>query len=353
MIEIDGSHGEGGGQILRTSLALSAVSGRPLRIRRVRAGRKNPGLAPQHLTALRALARICRAEVEGDELRSTEVTFRPTGSPAPGTYRFDVAEAAANGSAGAATLILQAVLLPLARASGPSRVEILGGTHVAWSPPFEYVHEVYLPVLRRMGVAAEAHLIRPGFYPAGGGGLVLEVEPGRDLEPVDLSVRGPLEAVRGVALACNLPAHIPQRMADRAGGLLGRLDAPIRMRARRETSAGPGAAIFLTAAYRNVPAGFSALGRPGRPSEEVAEDACRRLLDHHEGDSALDPHLGDQLLLPAALARGTTELRVDRITGHLVTNARVIRRVLPAEIRILGREGEAGRIRVEGVGRPT
>lgn len=353
MVDVDGSYGEGGGQILRTSLALSALTGRPVRIRNVRAERKNPGLAPQHLTAVRAVAAICDAQVEGAELGSTEVTFRPGRAPAAGDYRFDVAEAAQGGSAGSATLILQTVLLPLARARGSSRIEILGGTHVAWSPPFEYLHEVYLPTLRRMGLHAECELERPGFYPAGGGRLSLEVRPTEDLEPLSLETRGELEEIRGVALACNLPSHIPQRMADRAASFMGHLTAPIRMKPRRETSDGPGAGIFLAALYRDAPAGFSVLGRPGKPSEEVAEEACRLLLEHHEGGRPVDPHLGDQLLLPAALADGTTVLRVARITGHLTTNAHVIRRVLPVEISIEGEEGRPGRVTVEGGGWPT
>ena len=166
---IDGSYGEGGGQILRTSLTLSAITGQPVRIEQIRAGRRKPGLMPQHLTAVRAASRICSAEVEGAKRNSQALVFRPRSAPQAGTYTFDVAQAAKGGSAGSVSLILQTVLLPLALAEGSSQVTLLGGTHVAWSPPYDYVKRVYLPALARLGIAAKVTIKKWGWYPIGGG----------------------------------------------------------------------------------------------------------------------------------------------------------------------------------------
>ena len=169
MIRIDGSHGEGGGQILRTALSLSAITGQAMRIERIRAGRKNSGLRPQHLTAVRAAAAICEAHLEGDEVGSQTLLFEPRQSPRPGYYEFDVREAAKGGSAGSVTLIFQTLLLPLALAGGKSEIILRGGTHVAWSPPFHYLQYVYLPAVARLGIEARVELRRWGWYPVGGG----------------------------------------------------------------------------------------------------------------------------------------------------------------------------------------
>ncbi len=230
MIEIDGAFGEGGGQVVRTALTLSALTGQPAHIRRIRANRRTPGLAPQHLTGVRALARLCQADVQGAGLRSTEVVFRPRSEPQAGDYQVDVAEAAQGGSAGAVTLVFQTLLFPLLFAVGTSHLTLKGGTHVAWSPPFDYVAQVYLPTLARMGGEVTCQLDAWGFYPRGGGQLTATVAGlessqaegmatslARDpLKSLTLTERGDLQRVQGVAVACNLPAHIAQRMANRA-----------------------------------------------------------------------------------------------------------------------------------------
>lgn len=382
-VEVDGAFGEGGGQVLRTSLSLSALTGRPTRIRRIRAGRRRPGLAPQHLTTVLALGEICGADISGATLRSTELTFRP-GRLRPGDHTFDVEGAAQGGSAGSMTLVFQALLLPLAFAGGRSRLTLRGGTHVPWSPPFDYLTGVFLPVVGRMGVGASTRLERAGFYPRGGGEIQAEVqplaasrEPLRDLRderpaavssrpslqrpfnpavpaltPLSIPARGALLGVEGRALACSLPAHVAQRMTDRARSVLGQAGIVARLSPARERGPGPGAGIFLVAEYEHAPAGFSALGERGKPSERVAEEACADLLAHHQTDASVDPHLADQLLLPAALARGRSEYRTSRITSHLLTNAYAIRRFLDARIAIDGVEGEAGTVVVDGAPPP-
>ena len=197
MLTLDGSQGEGGGQILRTAMSLSAITGRPLRIESIRSGRTKPGLAAQHLTAIRSAAAVCAAQVSGATLGSLAIDFHPAMSPMTGNYCFDVAEAREGGSAGAATLVLQTVAMPAVFAAGLSRFRILGGTHIAWSPTFDYVREVWLPLLHRIGIRVEAELEAFGFYPAGGGEIEARVEgfglgAGLLLRPISFTERGQL-----------------------------------------------------------------------------------------------------------------------------------------------------------------
>jgi len=351
MVEIDGSFGEGGGQVLRTALILSTLIGRPVCIDRIRAGRQHPGLAPQHLTGVLALADICDAEVKGAEIGSTKVVFQPRSRPRPGSYTFDVARAAPGGSAGSVTLILQTLLLPLSFASAASRLVLRGGTHVAWSPPFDYGSGVFLPTVGRMGIHAECRLEAWGFYPVGGGQIAVDVHPAAGpLLPLTLDERGALRRVQGTAVACNLPSHIPQRMASRARRVLENAGLPADITPRRERGPGPGAGLFLIAEYEKALAGFSALGKKGKPSVQVADEACRELLAHHRQEAPVDRHLADQVLLPAALADGRSEFRTECVTAHLLTNAHIIRQFVPAQIRIDGEEGQAGRVVVQGAG---
>lgn len=324
MIHIDGSYGEGGGQILRTSLSLAAITGQPIHIDRIRAGRQKPGLAAQHLTALRAAATICKAELRGDALGSMTLEFIPGGSAQAGRYIFDVTEAREGGSAGTVSLVLQTILLPLALATGESEVILRGGTHVAFSPSFTYVEQVYLPMLNRMGVQAEAKLNAWGWYPRGGGEVELRVSGRSKLSGINLLERGNLRQVRGLAVVTELPSHIPQRMASRAENLLHEADLRATVQPLRARGVGPGAGLFLTAEYENSLAGSGALGRVGLPAEKVAQMACEELLDFHNTGAPVDVHLADQLLLPAALASQASQYRVTEISTHLTTNAWVI-----------------------------
>lgn len=356
MVEIDGAQGEGGGQIVRTALALSALTGTPVRVDRIRVGRERPGLAPQHLTVVRALAALCAATVEGDQLRSTALQFYPTRPPQAGPYAFDVRDAADNGSAGAVTLLLQALLLPLAAADTPSTLTLQGGTHVAWSPSFHYLRDVFGPMIRPMGLQLEATLAAYGFYPAGGGAVEARIEPAPEgtvsgcplaLHPLTRSDRGALEGIHGMAAVSNLPAHIPRRMKQRAAERLRSLGGPVAVETECVAGAGPGAGLFLTVVYENARAGFSAVGAPGRPAEQVADRACEALERHHAAGAAVDPHLADQLLLPMACATGSSCFTTSAVTQHLRTNAAVIRRFLPVTFAIEGEGvGAAGRVTV-------
>jgi RNA 3'-terminal phosphate cyclase (ATP) len=348
---IDGSYGEGGGQILRTGLALAAITGRTVQIKKIRAGRKNPGLAAQHLTGVRAIAAVCRARVTGDELGSQTLTFIPGGPPQAGDYVFDVAEASQGGSAGAATLVLQTILLPLALAahSSPSgndhsTVVIQGGTHVAWSPPFDYACHVWLPALAQMGVEATLELVKWGWYPVGQGEIRATIKglgTDRKLTPLTLVERGAMRRVWGRAVAANLPAHIPQRMTDRARSLLAEAGIQAQIEPLRVRAACAGAGIFLTAEYEHVPAGFSALGAKGKPSETVAEEAVAALLTHRDSGAALDEHLADQLVLPLALAGGESKFSVERASRHLTTNAWVMEQFKMSNVKFQTSSGES------------
>lgn len=345
LLEIDGSQGEGGGQVLRTSLSLSALTGRPARIHNIRAGRSRPGLRPQHLTAVRAVAAICRAETEGAAIGSQSLTFRPQAKPEGGEYLFDVEEVAEHGSAGSVTLILQAVLWPLLFADKPSFVSLRGGTHVPFSPPFHYLEHVARPAFARLGADFELELSAWGWVPAGKGEVSAIIRPVQRLEAVAFE-RIPPTHVEGVAAVTNLPAHIPQRMARRAENLLREAGVTGQVRPLRERGAGPGAGIFLW-----VPqAGAGSLGRPGLPADKVAEAAVAELLAFIENDmAAVDHHLADQLLIPMALAQGRSTFTTHRLSQHTLTNAALVRHWLDAQITVAGHAEEPAQITIDGI----
>lgn len=349
MLVIDGSYGEGGGQVLRTALALAILTGQSVRFEHIRAGRRKPGLRPQHLTGVRAAAAVCGARLEGAALGSQMVTFVPGGPPRPGEYIFDVTEAARGGSAGSVGLVLQTVLLPLALAGGESRLTLRGGTHVPWAPSVSYLEHVFLPHLTRMGVHVQVELVRWGFYPAGGGEIQVRIM-GREgpLCPILLTGRGEPRRVWGTAAVMNLPAHIPQRLAARARNVLAEAGLQAQVEPRRLRGAGPGAGIFLFAECAHSTAGFTAYGRKGLPAERVAEAACEDLLAHHRSAGPADPHLADQLVLPMALAAGESRVVTSRVSQHLLTNVWVVQQFLARELRIEGEPGAPGTLVVMG-----
>jgi RNA 3'-terminal phosphate cyclase (ATP) len=347
MIEIDGAQGEGGGQVLRTSLALSILTGKAVRVTRIRAKRSNPGLAPQHLAGVLAAAQICEAHVEGARLRSTEVVFQPGGPARPNHYTFDISKLAGQGSAGAVTLLLQAILLPLAMAGEPSHLLLRGGTHVAWSPPVHYVEWVLLPTLARLGVQVSIRLDAWGWYPKGGGQVEVSVQGNAQLRGADLTRRGQLSELKGLAVVSNLPSHIPHRIGARADNLLRRAGLPAGVPPLRNKGSSTGAGIFVGMEHENgVYAGFSALGAKGKPSEVVANEAIEDLLAYHNQKQALDRYLPDQLLLAMALAEGPSAMTTVEVTGHTLTNIAVIRRFVKRSIVVEGEEGQPGVIRV-------
>ncbi|MDY6877581.1 MAG: RNA 3'-terminal phosphate cyclase [Chloroflexota bacterium] len=348
MLVIDGSYGEGGGQVLRTALALAILTGRPMRCEHIRAGRKKPGLRPQHLTAVRAAAAVCDARLEGAELGSLSLSFIPGGPPRPGEYIFDVTEVARSGSAGSVGLVLQTLLLPLALVNGESHLTLRGGTHVPWAPPVSYLEHVFLPHLAQMGVHVRVELMRWGFYPAGGGEIQAWIAGQEEpLRPIVLTERGELERVWGTAAVMNLPAHIPQRMAARARNVLAEAGLQAQVEPCRLRGAGPGAGIFLFAEYAHTTAGFTAYGRRGLPAERVAEAVCGDLLAYHRSNTPADPYLADQLVLPVAMAAGASRVITSQVSQHLLTNVWVVQQLLERELYIEGKPGLPGTLAVE------
>ena len=334
MIYIDGSYGEGGGQILRTSLSLSLITQQPIHIDNIRSGRKKPGLAPQHLTCIKAAAALCNAQVHGDKIGSQMLEFTPNTSIKSGNYTFDVTEVQQSGSAGSVTLILQTILLPLALGDHPSQITIKGGTHVPFSPPVNYLENVYFSYLKEMGIDVNLKLISYGWYPQGGGEINVMITGQSKINGLSILNRGKLNQIKGAAIVTELPAHIPQRMASRGENLLKETVFRTKIKAMREKGRFAGAGIFLTAEYEHSRAGFSALGKIGIPAEDVAKNACEELLEFHQTGAPIDEHLGDQLLLPMALAADNSEYKVSVISEHLKTNIWVIEKFGIAAINL-------------------
>jgi RNA 3'-terminal phosphate cyclase (ATP) len=331
-IEIDGSKGEGGGQLLRSALALSLHTGRPFRIEGIRAGRDRPGLLRQHLTAVQAAARIGGATVAGAELQSMRLDFTP-GALAPGDYEITI------GTAGSTTLVLQALLPPLLVAKGPSRLVLNGGTHNSAAPPFEFLEKTLAPLLRRMGARVELELVRPGFYPAGGGELVAKVEPAERLVPLELHERGDVKHRRAVARIANLPRIIAEtELATVARIFDGTLDEREVLVTR--PAVGPGNALLIVVECDHVTEVFTGFGERGRSSQQVARDAVEAAHAWLAAGVPVGPHLADQLLLPLAIAGGGSFTTLAP-TQHALSAAEVIGMFLPVEIRF--EEKEAGR----------
>ncbi|MBI4561029.1 MAG: RNA 3'-phosphate cyclase [Candidatus Rokubacteria bacterium] len=339
LLTLDGSHGEGGGQILRTALALAVARRVPLTLTRIRARRPKPGLQPQHLTVVRALAAISDAEVKGDGLDSTELTFLPR-TLRGGSYRFDVG--AVKASAGSVSLLFQALLLPLALAPTESRLTRLGGTHVPWSPPVHYLTEVFLPALRQIGVEARLTLKRWGWYPAGGGEVEATIVPARQLSPFRPQASGTLTAIRGLSAVSRLPRSIAERQRERALERLSAAGLAAEIAVQEDATArGPGTLLFLAVPGR---AGFSALGRRGVPAERVADEAVEALLAYRGSGALVDDRLADQLMPFLALAREASLFTSPALSSHLQTAAWVVQQFLPTRIDLDA--GPPARVRI-------
>jgi len=323
IITIDGSRGEGGGQILRTSLALSLVTGRPFRIERIRAGRRKPGLLRQHLTAVHAAREVGGARVKGAELGSGELFFEP-GEVRGGEYRFSV------GTAGSATLVLQTVLVPLAVAGRPSELTLEGGTHNPAAPPFDFLARTFMPAFARMGPLVSLRLERHGFYPAGGGRFVARIEPCPALRPFVLETRGEPVAISARAIVSNLDERIAVR---ELAVVRGRLGLP-REACRAHTlddPAGPGNVLMIDMAAGEHVEVVTGFGEKGVSAEQVANTACDEAQGYLDARVPVCQHLADQLLLPLALAGGGS-FRTLAPSGHTRTNAEVVERFLPVQV---------------------
>ncbi|MEM9177921.1 MAG: RNA 3'-terminal phosphate cyclase [Myxococcota bacterium] len=334
MIEIDGSMGEGGGQILRTTLSLSLVTGRAARIVNIRAARPKPGLLRQHLASVRA-AEAIGAQIEGAEIGASSLVVRP-GPIRSGEHRIAI------GSAGSTTLVAQTILPPLLLAEEPSRIVVEGGTHNPFAPTFDFFERVFLPRIRQMGMEVAAELGRPGFYPAGGGEIAFEVRPAGRPRPVSILERGPIASVQATALFANLPASIAERELETLRRRLRLEDPDLRMQ-EDPRSKGPGNVVQIEARFEGGAELFAGFAERRVRAEKVASRAAAEFERFVSADVPIGVRLADQLMIPMAMA-GKGALRTMPLSEHGRTNLEVIRRFVETPMRV---EEEAHSVVVE------
>jgi RNA 3'-terminal phosphate cyclase (ATP) len=336
MIEIDASQGEGGGQILRTSLALAMCTGQTVELKNIRARRPKPGLMRQHLACVLAAAEVCGGAASGAELGSPQLRFEP-GPVRAGAYSFAV------GSAGSCMLVLQTVLPALLLADAPSVVALSGGTHNPMAPPFHFIERSFVPLLRRMGADVQLALRRHGFYPAGGGEAVVEVyPPANGLQPFDLMLRGEPQSAKAESLVAGIPRGVAQRELEALALALGWSAEQLHIMPLRQNE-GPGNALMATLQHAAVTEVFTQFGERSLPAEEVARRLAAEVRQYANSDAAVGPHLVDQLALPLALAVRASgrpaSYTASEITLHAHTNFRVIERFLPVVFEVCAERG--------------
>lgn len=337
MIIIDGSAGEGGGQILRTALSLSMISRRPFLIDNIRANRSVPGLRPQHLAAVKLAAKISSAEVDGDEIGSQRLKFAPHTNK-PGAYAYDIA------TAGSTSLLFQAVCFPLAFQNGSSTLALQGGTHVPSSPSYHFLSDIWLPFMSQLGIRFDLRLQKAGYYPEGGGQIYARLKPVEKILPVVQMERGELLRIRGHVGISNLRAEIAQRMKYQALHRLEAILRDVKIKTVEFASVSAGIFIFLTAEFENAKFGFCGLGRKGKRAEHIADETVDQLVPMLHIPGAVDFRLGDQILLPLAFCESPSSFSTPMITRHLTTNAAMIKKFIPVSIKIHGDMGNPGKI---------
>jgi RNA 3'-terminal phosphate cyclase (ATP) len=348
VLVIDGAYGEGGGQILRSALALSLILEKPFKMTNIRSGRERPGLQRQHLTVVKACQEISNAEVKGADLNSGEIEFIPK-QIRHGKLRFDTSTAAST------TLILQGLAPALIFAGGKTTLEIIGGTNNPMAPSVMYIQKVFLPMLKEIGAQVGVSVDKYGWYPKGGGVLHVDITPINELKSVSLMERGVLQSVLGIALISNLPKHIAEREKKQCLKNLFNSNPNFEQMSKIEIieapSIGQGTELFLQVRYEHSIAGFNSLGEIKKPAEKLADEVCKEFIRFNESNATVDSHLADQILIYLALAKGKSSLITSRISNHLITNAWLIKQFLPdAKIEISGEIGEKGELNIEGIG---
>ena len=352
LIEIIGDTLEGGGQIIRTSIALAALASVDVRITKIRDKRPNPGLQPQHVTAVKALAKMTNAQTEGLTQGSRELIFRPRGHLG-GSFRFDT------GTAGSIPLILQALMPCLAFAPDHVELELIGGTDVKWSPSIDYVRLAILPTLQLMGYQANLLINRRGHYPKGGGKITFKIVPPKMLHAIQITDHDQQKSVEGLSHCVKLPSHVAQRQAEAARNRLIKDGYEVKVTTEtyspdQEQNASPGSGITLVTRFMNGSIlGADSLGERGKPAERVGEDCAEKLLEELKSNSSFDRHLGDILIPFMAVAEGRSEISVSQMTTHTLTNIHVAEQILNVKFQTTGVVGEFGTIAVEGIGLKT
>ncbi|MFT7560363.1 MAG: RNA 3'-terminal phosphate cyclase (ATP) [Flavobacteriales bacterium] len=334
---IDGSYGEGGGQIFRTSLTLAMCLGETVRIENIRAGRKKPGLLRQHLACLRAAQEICGAQVDGDYMGSQEVMFAP-GRIKGGDYEFSV------GSAGSTTLIFQTIFLPLLMADERTTLTLSGGTHNGMAPSYEFLTKSFLPIMRRMGCDIKTHLECYGFYPAGGGKWQVAIQPNNGLQYLVLAYSDEARILKAVAISSKVPQHVAEREIGQVA-LTYELNKD-EMEIRNVNSVGPGNILSLQLSQGGLTNVFDAFGQKNVSAESVANKAIRMLQQFEQANVAVDEHLADQLLLPLICAKGGV-FTTSEPSQHLLTNSFVVEKFVGKRVSINKENDKAWRVEVK------
>ncbi len=345
MIEIDGSYGEGGGQIVRTALSLSCLFRKPFRIFNIRKGRKKPGLMPQHLTCARAAQLISGAEIKGDHAGSTELFFSPQEFKG-GYFSFDI------GTAGSTSLVLQTLIPALAFSQQKTTLTLKGGTHVPLSPSFHYLNGIFIHFLERLGLKVLLSIESYGFYPKGGGIVRADIFPAKNIKPLRIMERGNFLQIKGCSAVGNLPLSIANRQKD---ALVKKINYEIKdikilpaIELIEVPSIGQGTFVYIESKSEHSMAGFTALGARGKKAEVVGEETAGEFIEYYTTGAALDHHMADQILLYLSICNEESVFTTSAVTNHLLTNLWVIELFHKIQYSIEGKIGEKGIVKIKG-----
>jgi len=321
VLEINGSYGEGGGQILRNAVALATVINKPIKIKNIRANRPNPGIKAQHYVAIKSIQELCNAETKGLEIGSSKLTFIP-GSFKGGDYKFDI------GTAGSITLVFQALILASLKTDTKTNIRLTGGTDVKWSPTWDYFQHVFIPIIKKTGISVNAQLIKRGYYPRGGGEAEITIRPVSEIKSLQLDKETEFSIVNGIVHIAELSNSISTRIKNAAIKTLIKSDLQSNIKVEQNPSLSPGTGITLWTESNDIILGSTVLGEKGLPSEEIGKNAATNLLSEIKSNSTLDIHAFDQLLPYMAIAQGISSCIVKKISSHAQTNMWLIKRLL-------------------------
>ena len=329
MLNIDGSYGEGGGQILRNAVALSVLTNTPVEIKNIRNNRPNPGIKPQHYIAIKSIQTLCNAETNGLEVGSSNLKFSP-GKIKGGNYKFDI------GTAGSIPLVFQACILSSLNIKEPVSISVTGGTDVKWAPSIDYFRYVFLPLLQKMGLSVETQLIKRGYYPKGGGESEITIKPVSDLKPLKLNDEQIFEKVDGIINISNLPEHISIRMKRYAIKTLLKKNLSASINIDKVDSLSQGTGITLWTKSKKTILGSTFLGERGVSSEIIGETVANELIREIDAGSTVDLHAFDQLLPYMAIARskGISSCIVSNISSHAQTNMWLLKQFFDVDFKL-------------------